>query len=289
MKILNFGALNIDYVYDVEAFVRGGQTISAQALTRSIGGKGLNQSIALARAGAQVYHAGCVGNDGDFLIDYLQENGVNTELVRTVDAPTGHAMIQVDRQGQNCIIIYGGANKAITCEHIEDALSRLSPGDAVLLQNEINDVRLIAEKAHEKGMFVILNPSPVTNLDVPLQIVDLFLLNELEAAEIFGKETTEEQLQAMQTACPNAKFVLTLGENGAVYMDAEQTVWADAVKTNAVDTTAAGDTFTGYFLTSYFAGESVEKALRTAAKAAAIAVSRKGASPSIPYKEELTF
>lgn len=289
MKILNFGALNIDYVYDVEAFVRSGQTISAQALTRSIGGKGLNQSIALARAGAQVYHAGCVGNDGGFLIDYLQENGVNAELVRTVDAPTGHAMIQVDRQGQNCIIIYGGANKAITCEHIEDALSCFSPGDAVLLQNEINDVRLIAEKAHEKGMFVILNPSPVTNLDVPLQIVDLFLLNELEAAEIFGKETTEEQLQAMQAAYPNAKFVLTLGENGAVYMDAEQTVRVDAVKTNAEDTTAAGDTFTGYFLTSYFAGESVEKALLTAAKAAAIAVSRKGASPSIPYKEEITF
>ena len=196
-------------------------------------------------------------------------------------------MIQVDTEGQNCIIIYGGANKAITREHIENALSRFSPGDALLLQNEINDVRLIAEKAHEKGMFVILNPSPVTDLNVPLQLVDLFLLNELEAAEIFGKEKTEEQLQAMHAAYPNARFVLTLGQQGAIYMDAEQTVRFDAVKTNAVDTTAAGDTFTGFFLTSYFAGEGVEKALRTAAKAAAIAVSRKGASPAIPRKEEL--
>lgn len=287
MRILNFGALNIDYVYQVEDLVRGGQTISASKLSKSIGGKGLNQSVALARAGAQVYHAGCVGADGGFLVDYLKKNGANTDFVKTVVAPTGHAMIQVDKNGQNCIIIYGGANKAITHEHVDEALSYFDSEDAILLQNEINDVRYIAEKACEKGMTVILNPSPVTNLDVPLQLVDMFLLNELEAAEIFGKENTEEQLQAMHETYPNAKFVLTLGEHGAVYMDTEQTVRVDAVKANAVDTTAAGDTFTGYFLTEYFAGAGVEKALCTAAKAAAIAVSRQGASPSIPYKEEI--
>ena len=287
MRILNFGALNIDYVYNVDDFVKGGQTISARELTRSIGGKGLNQSIALSRAGATVYHAGCIGEDGCFLKEYLDENGADTQFVKTVDAPTGHALIQVDSKGENCIIIFGGANKAITHEHVDEALSYFDSEDAILLQNEINDVRYIAEKAREKGMTVILNPSPVTNLDVPLQLVDMFLLNELEAAEIFGKENTEEQLQAMHETYPNAKFVLTLGEHGAVYMDAEQTVRVDAVKANAVDTTAAGDTFTGYFLTEYFAGAGVEKALRTAAKAAAIAVSRQGASPSIPYKEEI--
>ncbi len=287
MRILNFGALNIDYVYAVDDFVMGGQTISAQNLTRSIGGKGLNQSIALSRAGAPVYHAGCIGEDGRFLKEYLDENGANTQFVKTVDAPTGHALIQVDSKGENCIIIFGGANKAITRAHVDAVLAQFDRGDAILLQNEINDVRYIAEKAHEKGMFVILNPSPVTNLDVPLELVDLFLLNELEAAEIFGKETVEEQLQAMRTACPNARFVLTLGENGAIYMDGSQTLRVDAVKTKAVDTTAAGDTFTGYFLASYFAGEGEEKALQNAAKAASITVSRMGASPSIPYKEEL--
>ena len=287
MKILNFGALNIDYVYDVVEFVRGGQTISAADLTKSMGGKGLNQSVALARAGAEVYHAGCVGADGQFLADFLRENGADTANIKVVDAPTGHAMIQVDKNGQNCIIIYGGANKSITKAHIEQTLSRFSAGDAILLQNEINDVRYIAEKAHEKGMTVILNPSPVTNLDVPLELVDMFLLNELEAAEIFGKESTQEQLQAMRAAYPKAKFVLTLGAEGAVYTDAEQTVRVDAVKADAVDTTAAGDTFTGYFLTSYFAGDGVERALQIAAKAAAITVSRKGASPSIPHRTEI--
>lgn len=287
LRILNFGALNIDYIYDVEDFVRGGQTISALGLSKSMGGKGLNQSVALARAGAQVYHAGCVGEDGRFLVDFLAENGANTDFVKTVDAPTGHAMIQVDPKGQNCIIICGGANKAITGDHIDEVLSAFGPEDAILLQNEINDVKVIAQKAHAKGMTVILNPSPVTNLDVPLELVDLFLLNELEAAEIFGKETTEEQLCAMGEMYPNAKFVLTLGEHGAIYTDAQQTVRVDAVKTAAVDTTAAGDTFTGYFLTSYFAGDGVETALKTAAKAAAVTVSRKGASPSIPHKNEI--
>ena len=287
MRILNFGALNIDYVYNVDDFVKGGQTISARELTRSIGGKGLNQSIALSRACATVYHAGCIGEDGCFLKEYLDENGADTQFVKTVDAPTGHALIQVDSKGENCIIIFGGANKAITKEHVDAVLAQFDRGDAILLQNEINDVCYIVEKAHEKGMFVVLNPSPVTNLDVPLEFVDLFLLNELEAAEIFGKETVEEQLQAMRATCPDAAFVLTLGENGAIYMDKGQTVRVDAVKTKAVDTTAAGDTFTGYFLASYFAGEGVEKALTTAAKAASITVSRMGASPSIPYKEEI--
>lgn len=284
---MNFGALNIDYVYDVAEFVKGGQTISAGGLAKSMGGKGLNQSIALARAGATVFHAGCVGEDGRFLVDYLKENGANTDGVRVVNEPTGHAMIQVDQRGQNCIIIYGGANQAITKDHVDDVLSHFCAGDVILLQNEINDVCYIAEKAREKGMMVVLNPSPVTNLNVPLELVDLFLLNELEAAEIFGKQTVEDQLTAMRKTCPNAKFVLTLGERGAIYMDAEQAVRVDAVKTNAVDTTAAGDTFTGYFLTAYLAGEGVEKALVTAAKAAAITVSRKGASPSIPFRNEI--
>lgn len=287
MKILNFGAVNIDYVYDVAAFARSGQTISARHFAKSIGGKGLNQSIALARAGAQVWHAGCVGRDGQFLVEYLKQNGVNTECIRTVDAPTGHAIIQVNQTGQNCIIICGGANHCITQEHIEQTLDRFSKYDAVLLQNEINHVGDIARKAHEKGMTVIFNPSPVTNLDVPLELVDILLLNESEAAELFGELSVEAQIRTMVKTCPKTKFVLTLGSAGAVYADSQQTVWVDAVKTDVVDTTAAGDTFTGYFLAAYFAGEGVEQALCNAAKAAAVAVSRKGASPAIPYKTEI--
>ena len=277
MKILNFGSLNIDYVYRVQDFVKGGETIHADTMQKNIGGKGLNQSIALARAGAAVYHAGCVGADGAFLVDYLKENGVDTRYIAETDTPTGHAIIQIDQNGQNCIIIHGGANTQITTDHI----------DAVLLQNEINNSRYIIERAHEKGITVIVNPSPVTHLDMPLDKVDYFLLNEHEAAALFGESETEAVLEAMHTRYPNATFILTLGAEGAIYTDAATTVRGAAVPTEVKDTTAAGDTFTGYVLHALFSGADPKTALQTAAKASSITVSRHGAAQTIPYASEL--
>lgn len=287
MKFLNFGSLNIDYTYRVQDFVKGGETIHADTMQKNIGGKGLNQSIALARAGAAVYHAGCVGADGAFLVDYLKENGVETRYIAEKDAPTGHAIIQIDQNGQNCIIIHGGANVQITAEHIDAVLANFDKGDAILLQNEINNSRYIVEKAHEKGLTVIVNPSPVTHLDMPLDKVDYFLLNEHEAAALFGESDVDAVLNIMRTQYPQAKFILTLGADGAVYTDAATTVRAAAVPTEVKDTTAAGDTFTGYVLHALFTGADPESALQLAAKASSIAVSRHGAAQTIPYAHEL--
>lgn len=287
MKILNFGSLNIDHTYRVGAFVKGGETISAEELTENIGGKGLNQSVALARAGAKVFHAGQIGPDGEMLIDFLKENNVDTGNIKISDVPTGHAIIQIDSRGQNCIIIYGGANTAISREHINGVLDKFENGDLVLLQNEINDIAYIAKKAHEKGMTVALNPSPVTGLSIPFDTVDIFILNEHEGEALFGEKDVDKLLRAMTTKYPDKIFILTLGEKGAVYASGENIIKAPAKKADAVDTTAAGDTFTGYFLVSYLSGKSPEESLRIAAAASAVTVSRLGAAKTIPFKDEV--
>ena len=287
MKILNFGSLNIDYTYSVEKFVKGGETISATTMQKNIGGKGLNQSVALAKAGAEVYHAGCVGPDGDFLLKYLQENSVNIEHVLVGDTATGHAIIQLDEKGQNCIIIYGGANTQITTEHIDRVLESFDAGDVLLMQNEINNGRYIMTQAKEKGMTVVLNPSPVTNLDMPLELVDYFLLNEHEAAALFHKENIDEVVKEMRKTYPEAKFVLTLGGDGVIYITQDEILKKDAIKTHVVDTTAAGDTFTGFFMATLFESGDVDAALGIATKAASVAISRPGAAESIPYKREI--
>lgn len=287
MKILNFGSLNIDYTYRIDHFVKGGETISASTMQKNIGGKGLNQSVALAKAGAEVYHAGCIGQDGEFLVKYLQENGVNTEHILVGETATGHAIIQLDDKGQNCIIIYGGANTQIATEHIDKVLGNFSAGDVLLMQNEINNGRYIMTKAKEKGMIVVLNPSPVTNLDMPLELVDYFLLNEHEADALFHCENISEITEAMRRQYPEAKFVLTLGEDGVIYIHKDTIIKKDAIKTQVVDTTAAGDTFTGFFMATLFENGGVDEALTIATKAASVAISRPGAAESIPYKKEI--
>ena len=203
------------------------------------------------------------------------------------ETATGHAIIQLDDKGQNCIIIYGGANTQITTEHIGKVLGNFSAGDVLLMQNEINNGRYIMTKAKEKGMIVVLNPSPVTNLDMPLELVDYFLLNEHEAAALFHSENISEITEAMLKTYPKAKFVLTLGEEGVIYIHKDTIIKKDAIKTQVVDTTAAGDTFTGFFMATLFDGGDVDEALAIATKAASVAISRPGAAQSIPYKKEI--
>jgi len=289
MRILNFGSLNIDYVYDVEHFVRGGETLASHKLSKFCGGKGLNQSLALARAGAGVYHAGCIGRDGEMLTSILRENGVNCSLVEIVDEVSGHAIIQLDSKGENCIILYGGANHCISREHIEKVLAEFEEGDYILLQNEINNLDLIIEKAAEKGLKIVLNPSPISDSlkKLPLNKISYFILNEIEGQELTGKKDADEILTELRKKYPDAVFVLTLGSKGAVYDDKNIRCRHGIYDVEVVDTTAAGDTFTGYFICEIMSGSSPEKALEIASKASSLAVSRKGAAPSIPMREEV--
>lgn len=289
MKILNFGSLNIDYVYSVEHIVIPGETIPSMTRNTFCGGKGLNQSIALAKAGAAVSHAGCIGKDGALLKELLINNGVNTDFVTVVDLPSGHAVIQVDQKGQNSIILYGGANLMISEEYVDRVLSHFEKNDILLLQNEINNIPLIMEKAHKKGMAIALNPSPISQKlkEYPLDYVKYFLLNEIEGYEITGEKESEAILRVLQSRYPDACIVLTLGKNGVLYCDREQKMAHGIYKADVVDTTAAGDTFTGYFLAGVMDGLHISKNLERASIASSIAVSRKGAASSIPMLDEV--
>ena len=295
MKILCFGSLNIDYTYKVDHFVQKGETLSSESLQVFSGGKGLNQSIALAKAGAETYHAGAIGEDGRFLLDQLQDAGVNTDYVSIMETVrTGNAIIQNNKEGDNCILIYGGANQAITAGQVDGVLENFQSGDFLVLQNEINELPYIMEQAHERGMKIVLNPSPMDEkiLQLPLQHVNYFLLNEIEAGQILMQETKdgydgEALAKALLDRFPGSAIVLTMGGNGSVYMDSKETVSQPVYKVQAVDTTAAGDTFTGFFLGGIIRGLSVREAMDAASKAAAIAVTRRGAAPSIPKLQEV--
>ena len=289
MKILNFGSLNLDYVYSVDHFVAEGETLASTVRNTFCGGKGLNQSVALARAGADTLHAGCIGPEGDMLTDMLQSAGVNTQYVRRVDTPTGHAIIQEDPRGRNCILLFGGANQCTDPAFADEVLANFSAGDWLVLQNEISSLPYLIKAAKAKGMIVVLNPSPFDKslIAAGLDQVDYILLNETEGKQLTGYEAPADILDAIRAAYPSLKVVLTLGKDGCVYDDGAQRISHGIFPVTAVDTTAAGDTFTGFFIGAVSAGKSAADAIHRASAASAIAVSRPGAAPSVPTADEV--
>ncbi|MCD8083376.1 MAG: ribokinase [Clostridiales bacterium] len=294
MKIISFGSLNIDRVYQVSQFVRPGETILAQKLEFCVGGKGLNQSIAASKAGVPTIHAGAVGEDGAFLTDYLRDSGVDISRIAVLPGASGHAVIQVDSQGRNCIIVFGGANQQLSTEYIDSVLEAEGErGDIVLLQYETNHVPYIIRRAHEMGLRVAFNPSPIPERleELPLDCVDFFILNEVEGAHISGIREENPDFRAVLSALaekyPSAVIVLTIGSEGSLCKAGDEVITQDIFRVSAVDTTAAGDTFCGYFLAGYCRGLSLQDCMRNAAAASAIAVSRMGAAPSIPCMQEV--
>ncbi len=289
MKILNFGSLNIDYVYAVDHMVKEGETLSSKRLEVFLGGKGLNQSVALAKAGVPVYHAGMVGEDGQIFFDACKKYGINTKHVKQIKGKSGHTIIQVDTEAQNSILLYGGSNRSLTREFIDEVISSFEKDDYILLQNEVNHLDYIIERAYEQGLRIILNPSPYDNYmkACDLSKISYFILNEVEGEQITGVTEPDAILEHIMNQYPNAKIVLTLGSGGSVYKDSVIEYHQDICKVKAVDTTAAGDTFTGYFIAGLIENKKIPENLKMCAMASAIAVSRKGASPSIPDLSEV--
>ena len=289
MKVLNFGSVNIDYVYQMEHFIRPGETAPCRALTTGCGGKGLNQSIALAKAGTKVYHAGLYGREGQFLLDKMNAAGVDTGLMRLGEGPNGHAIIQVEKSGQNCIILYGGTNRQVTDGYVDEVLAHFEKGDVLVLQNEINHMPDLMKKAHEKGLRIAFNAAPYGPevLEYPLETVTWLIVNEVEGAGLSGKEDFDEIAETLVRKYPGVTVMLTMGKNGCLYKSAAETVRVPACRVEAVDTTAAGDTFIGYFVRGMIEGLPVRDTLRQATVASAIAVTRPGAADSVPALKEV--
>ena len=290
MRILVFGSLNIDHTYRVSHLVRAGETLASDGYQKSEGGKGLNQAVALAKAGMDVYMAGAIGPDGTFLLDALRAANVNTDLVKTLHCATGHAMIQVDEDGANSIILHSGANEQITLSMIDETLSHFAAGDWVLLQNEIAHVDEIIVRAKQRGLTVALNPSPASaNIRLwRLELVDLLILNEVEGKDLTGESEPVDIISSIHVRySKRCKILLTLGAQGAIYVDENGALIERAVPVTPVDTTAAGDTFTGYFIAQYARDKNVRAALRCATVASALTIQRQGASRSIPDQREV--
>lgn len=288
MRILNYGSINIDHVYQVDHFVQPGETQAAIGYHQYCGGKGLNQSMALAAAGAEVYHAGRVGPDGVHICEQMKAKGVKTEFITIGDEPTGHALIQVTASGENCIITFGGANHLIDSIAIDQVLLHFEAGDFLLVQNEISAVPYLIEKAAKRGMKIIFNPAPLNRLALhTLEHVNYFIVNEVEGAGLTGASTPETILTTMAEKYPKAQTILTLGENGVSWLERNQIHHLPAVPVRVVDTTAAGDTFIGYFVTELVQGTSLQSSLEIASQAAALCVTRPGAAASIPSRAEV--
>lgn len=289
MKIFNFGSINIDHVYEVDHFVRPGETLASRRYNVFAGGKGFNQSIALARAGAAVQHIGKVGNDGDWLIQRLKKDGVDTAGVSIADTATGHAVIQVIPSGENAIVLFGGANQVVAASDVDRSLSSCSPGDYLLLQNETSAVSEAIRTGKARQLRVVFNPAPMSPAirNYPLECVDIFILNETEAEGLTGKSDPEDIRAAMLRRFPRSATVLTMGSQGAMYFSANDVYYEKARAVKAVDTTAAGDTFIGFFLAELVRKSSPAEALAYGCRAAAICVTRTGAADSIPLLNEL--
>lgn len=287
MKIYNLGSLNIDYVYAVDHFVRAGETLSSDNMQIFAGGKGLNQSVALSRAGAKVIHGAILGRDGEFLKQIMSDSGVDTSRIKICDKSSGHAIIQVDKNGQNCILLYGGTNQLIDREYIEQFLSDAAENDILLLQNEISNLSVALEVAASKKMQIAFNPSPFdeTIQKLPLEQVKWWFCNEIEGAALFGADILSDFIEKY----PDSNLILTLGDRGCMFKNRDMFIAQPIYETQVVDTTAAGDTFTGYFVSAIASGNDIDYALKLASKAASVSVSREGAAPSVPYIDEFTI
>ena len=288
-KVLNFGSINVDHVYTVEHFVRPGETISAQNYRRFAGGKGLNQSIALAQAGACVYHAGKVGAEDAWLKTLMEAKGVDTRYVEAFQGPSGHAVIQVDSSGENAIVIVGGANEQLSEVDIERVIADFGANDYLLVQNEVNAVAKVLLAAKERGLTIAFNPAPMTGavLDYPLELVDIFIVNEAEAHGLVREVEPDRVYEVFNQRFSGAALILTMGQKGAAYFGSQGQFFQPAKQVAVVDSTGAGDTFVGFFLAEFIKTKAPKAALAFASSAAALCVTRHGAADSIPSRSEL--
>ncbi|KIC10264.1 ribokinase [Leisingera sp. ANG-M1] len=285
MAIWNLGSINADMVYAMPHLPAAGETLAASSLDRFLGGKGANMSVAAVRAGSEVHHIGAVGPDGHWAVERLQSYGVGIEHVTQINTPTGHAIIAVEPDGENQIILFPGSNRALSQEQLKQALSKAKPDDILVMQNETSLQAEAAQLGRQLGLRVCYAAAPfdADAVQAVLPFLDFLILNEVEAAQL------EQAIGKPPGAIGVRDVIITLGAKGARHIDGDTgtTQEVPALPVTAVDTTGAGDTFTGYVLASLDQGLAMEKAMATASRAAALMVTRHGTADVIPELTEV--
>ena len=288
-KIINFGSINIDHVYRVPHLVKPGETLSSLDLVTGLGGKGANQSVAIARAGVSVAHVGRVFKGDRWAVELLASTGVDTDNIALIEGASGHAIIQVDDQGENAIVLHGGANQSFSIADIESALNHNQQARYLLMQNETNLLAEAFELAQAKGIKIVLNPAPMTDniKDLPLAKLDTLIVNQGEAEALCGAADIDEMTRQMAALAPQTRVVVTLGGDGAMLLANGEVTHINSPSVDVVDTTGAGDTFVGYFFAGVAEGMNDHDALQRACLAGSIAVTRQGAITAIPDRSEV--
>ena len=282
--IYNLGSINIDHVYQVDGFARPGETISSYAYAMFLGGKGINQSIATLRAGGAVCHIGCINPADAWLRAQLTAFGIDSLAIQTTTTPSGHAIIQIDANAENTIMLFAGANACIDAAAVQHLLQQANSGDWLLCQHETNGIAAAMNAAQSAGLRLAFNPAPfaASVLNLPLEHVELLIVNQIELSQFGGTDSIEDNIQRIQKQYKNIEIIVTLGKQGSIWQTTDTQIFQPAFTVQAIDTTAAGDTFIGYLLSLYHSGATRKQALHTAAKAAALAVTQLGAATSIP-------
>ena len=280
MAIYTLGSINIDHVYHVPHLAHPGETIAATSYTKGLGGKGANQSVAAAKAGAKVFHIGAMGRDAGWALDELRDYGVDISNVTQINTPTGHAIIQVDPAAENTITLFPGANRQISDSHVARALASARPGDVLLVQNETSAQSASVRLAADMGLRVLYTPAPfeLAPLQDAIPFAALLLMNEGEAAEMV------DALGGL----PQCEVIITKGADGAEWHSPKASLLSlPSFEVTPVDTTGAGDCFAGTIAAALDAGLPPEQALRRAAAASALQVTRPGAAAAMPTAQEV--
>ncbi|RUT67330.1 ribokinase [Morganella morganii] len=296
-RLTVLGSINVDHIMNIAQFPAPGETVIGKQYQTAFGGKGANQAVACGRSGADITFIACVGDDaiGTEILAQLQRDHIHTAAISVVpEATTGVAMIFVNEEGENVIGISAGANAALTPEHFAPYKEIVEQSDALLMQLEspLETVIAAAQAAKNHQTKVILNPAPARELpDSLLKLVDVITPNETEAEKLTGISVSDETGAAKAAQVLHDKGIeqvlITLGSRGVWLSVSGEGRRIPGFKVNAVDTIAAGDTFNGAYVTALLEGKPADDAVRFAHAAAAIAVTRRGAQPSVPWRREI--
>lgn len=285
MAVYNLGSINADLFYQVPHLLAPGETLASTEHSRGLGGKGANMSVAIARAAARAVHIGAVGSDGRWAVERLLEYGVDTRNIVELDVPTGHAVIMVDDHGENAILLYPGANRALTETHIASALAVATEADTFVFQNETSAQIEGATLASSKGMRVVYAAAPFDahSVEAVLPMLDILVMNAIEAQQL------TDALGVALTDLPVRDVIVTLGGDGCRWVNTDDGTdkTFPAIPVTPVDTTGAGDTFTGFLVAGLDRGLPMEQAILLGQQAGAIMVTRHGTADVIPDLKDI--